>query len=57
MRFHGPQKRKTLSFSTYDIVITTYETLVSQQKKHKDPKYGDTLFSFAWHRIVLDEGM
>jgi hypothetical protein len=41
----------------YDIVITTYETLMSQQKKHNDPAYTDTtLFSFAWHRIVLDEG-
>jgi SWI/SNF-related matrix-associated actin-dependent regulator of chromatin subfamily A3 len=41
----------------YDIVITTYETLMGQQKKHNDPAYtGTTLFSFAWHRIVLDEG-
>jgi len=56
MRFHRPQKHKLLSFSTYDIIITTYETLVSKQKKHKDLKHGDTLFSFAWHRIVLDEG-
>jgi SWI/SNF-related matrix-associated actin-dependent regulator of chromatin subfamily A3 len=41
----------------YDIVITTYETLMNQQKKHNDPAYTDTtLFSFAWHRIVLDEG-
>jgi SWI/SNF-related matrix-associated actin-dependent regulator of chromatin subfamily A3 len=57
-RFHGPQKKhRILIFSPYDIVITTYETLVSQQKRQRDSKYGDTLFSFAWHRIVLDEGI
>jgi SWI/SNF-related matrix-associated actin-dependent regulator of chromatin subfamily A3 len=41
----------------YDIDTTTYETLMGQLKKHNDPKRtDDTLFSFAWHRIVLDEG-
>jgi SWI/SNF-related matrix-associated actin-dependent regulator of chromatin subfamily A3 len=57
MRFHGSQKRKTLSLSRYDIVITTFETLVRQLKRHENPKcIEDTLFSFSWHRIVLDEG-
>jgi len=41
----------------FDIVITTFETLASEQKNHLNPKYiKDTLFSFFWHRIVLDEG-
>ncbi|EXJ84685.1 hypothetical protein A1O3_05355 [Capronia epimyces CBS 606.96] len=54
--FHGSQKRKLLSLGGYDIVITTYETLMGQLKKHNDPKRtGSTLFYFAWHRIVLDE--
>lgn len=57
MRYHGSRKRKTLSISSYDIVITTFETLVRQRKKHMDPKcLDDTLFSYSWHRIVLDEG-
>jgi SWI/SNF-related matrix-associated actin-dependent regulator of chromatin subfamily A3 len=57
MRFHGVQKRSTLDFGRHDIVITTFETLVRQQKKHVDPEYKqDTIFSFSWHRIVLDEG-
>ena len=57
LRFHSSQKRKMLSVGSYDIVITTYETLMGQQKKHNDPTHTDTtLFSFAWHRIVLDEG-
>ncbi|TVY84850.1 DNA repair protein RAD5A, partial [Lachnellula suecica] len=57
IRFHGSQKRKTLSLGQFDIVMTTFETLASEQKKHLDPKYTkDTLFSFFWHRIVLDEG-
>ncbi|EXJ71754.1 uncharacterized protein A1O5_05564 [Cladophialophora psammophila CBS 110553] len=56
LRFHGSQKHKLLSLGSYDIVITTYETLMGQLKKHNDPKWTDgTLFSFAWHRIVLDE--
>lgn len=46
-----------LSLGNYDIVLTTYETLMGQLKKHKDTKWTEsTLFSFAWHRIVLDEG-
>ena len=57
MRFHGSNKRKTLVLGNYDIVITTFETLVRQQKKYIDRKYiEDTLFNFSWHRIVLDEG-
>jgi SWI/SNF-related matrix-associated actin-dependent regulator of chromatin subfamily A3 len=41
----------------YDIVITTFETLERQHKKHNNSKgIEDTLFSFSWHRIVLDEG-
>jgi SWI/SNF-related matrix-associated actin-dependent regulator of chromatin subfamily A3 len=57
MRFHGSQKRKVLTLGIFDIVITTFETLVRQQKKHLDPKcVEDTLFSFSWHRIILDEG-
>ena len=42
---------------SFDIVITTFETLVRQHKRHIDAnKKEDTLFSFLWHRIVLDEG-
>lgn len=56
MRFHGTQKRKTLALGRHDIVITTFETLVRQLKRHLDSKVvEDTLFSFFWHRIVLDE--
>jgi SNF2 family DNA or RNA helicase len=56
MRFHGSRKRKALSITYYDIVITTFETLVRQRKKHIDPKcLEDTIFSYSWHRVVLDE--
>ncbi|CZR65227.1 uncharacterized protein PAC_15127 [Phialocephala subalpina] len=56
MRFHGTQKKKTWTLGNFDIVITTFETLVRQQKRHEDPECrDDTLFSFSWHRIVLDE--
>jgi hypothetical protein len=57
-KFHSSQKRKLLSLGGYDIIITTYETLMGQMKKHNDPTWtNSTLFSFAWHRIVLDEGI
>ncbi|KAK5558978.1 hypothetical protein LTR46_003167 [Exophiala xenobiotica] len=55
-KFHSSQKRKLLSLGGHDIIITTYETLMGQMKKHNDPAWTkSTLFSFAWHRIVLDE--
>lgn len=58
MRFHGSQKKKTWALGNFDIVITTFETLVRQQKRHENPECrDDTLYSFSWHRIVLDEGM
>jgi SNF2 family DNA or RNA helicase len=57
-KFHTSQKRKLLSLGGYDIIITTYETLMGQMKKHNDAtETGSTLFSFAWHRIILDEGI
>ncbi|TVY46997.1 putative SWI/SNF-related matrix-associated actin-dependent regulator of chromatin subfamily A member 3-like [Lachnellula occidentalis] len=57
MRYHGSQKRKTLSLGRFDIVITTFETLAGEQKKHLDSSnIKDTLFSYFWHRVVLDEG-
>lgn len=57
IRFHKAQKRKILTLGSFDIVITTFETLVRQQKKFLDVNNKeDTLFSFSWHRIVLDEG-
>jgi SNF2 family DNA or RNA helicase len=57
MRFHGNTKRRTLDLARHDIVITTFETLVSEQNRDLNPEYQkDTLFSFSWHRIVLDEG-
>ena len=56
-RLRGPRKRKAPSLSYYDIVITTYETLVRQRKKHMDTKvFEENVYSYAWHRIVLDEG-
>ncbi|KUJ09951.1 uncharacterized protein LY89DRAFT_675458 [Mollisia scopiformis] len=56
MRFHGTQKRKIWTLGNFDIVITTFETLVRQQKRHEDTEIREeTLFSFSWHRIVLDE--
>ena len=42
----------------FDIVITTYETVSQEWKKSKQSSVplARSLFSFLWHRVVLDEG-
>lgn len=44
----------------FDIVLTTYNTVAMEWKSRKSVKARGTsslLFSYHWHRIVLDEGM
>lgn len=49
--FHGPRRiQKVNELTSYDVVITSYETLVSESKKD------GLLFKIKFHRIVLDEG-
>ncbi|KAF4944314.1 hypothetical protein FSARC_14703, partial [Fusarium sarcochroum] len=48
--YHGPKRQEVWdSIDSLDIVLTTYETLKSDQSK-KSP-----LFELVWARIVLDE--
>jgi SWI/SNF-related matrix-associated actin-dependent regulator of chromatin subfamily A3 len=44
--------------SSYDIIVTTYNTVASEWKKHKSSRARtcrNQLFSALWHRIILDE--
>jgi SNF2 family DNA or RNA helicase len=49
--YHGADRdRLTSALQSQDLVLTTYETLVSEWRT------GGALCSNKWHRIVLDEG-
>ncbi|KAF3767761.1 hypothetical protein M406DRAFT_338474 [Cryphonectria parasitica EP155] len=48
--YHGNDKLKATELKTYNVVITSYGTMVSD-KTNKGP-----LFSMSWERIILDEG-
>lgn len=56
---HGP-KRSTIpsELAKYDVVITTYQILVSEfDKSHPDPNKGAQAgcFGVHWFRVILDE--
>ncbi|KAG8532866.1 uncharacterized protein KY384_002744 [Bacidia gigantensis] len=55
---HGPQRTKRFEdLKKYDIVITTYQILVSEHgsssEREDGPKYG--CFGLHWYRVILDE--
>ena len=52
---HGPQRAKSFKeLRTYDVVITTYHTLVSEHGSSEgNLKVG--CFGLNWYRIILDE--
>ncbi|KAK3342470.1 SNF2 family N-terminal domain-containing protein [Neurospora tetraspora] len=56
---HGPKRSTTPSELTkYDVVITTYQILVSEHdKSHPDPNKGAQAgcFGVHWFRVILDE--
>lgn len=61
--YHGTKQKRlnTESLRSFDVVITTYGTLVSEYGECEDvlkrgavPKRG--IFSQTWRRVVLDEG-
>jgi hypothetical protein len=56
--YHGGKRKSMLSsLSGFNIILTTYETVVSDEKKSSHPGAAQkSLFSFAWRRIILDEG-
>lgn len=57
--YYGPGRQASLSeLENCNVVITTYNVVSSEWKQRKRPKKEDNfdVFSFKWHRIVLDEG-
>lgn len=49
--FHGPNREyKARKLSQYDIVLTTYQLVVTEEKNE------GCLFQVKWKRIILDEG-
>ncbi|TFK73969.1 hypothetical protein BDN72DRAFT_789912 [Pluteus cervinus] len=48
------------ALANYDVVITTYQTVVGQlagpEKPEKRRKVESTLFDIQWKRVILDEG-
>ncbi|PQE05627.1 hypothetical protein CJF30_00007805 [Rutstroemia sp. NJR-2017a BBW] len=57
-RFHGVSKPAVDQLHTFDVVITTYNTVAIHWKAFKNRSTrSPSLFSVYWHRIILDEGM
>jgi SNF2 family DNA or RNA helicase len=62
--YHGPTRQKQLKqIESYDVVLTTYETLkadcpkvVRGKRKAVNDERSGGLHEFRWHRVVLDEG-
>ncbi|KAI0376507.1 SNF2 family N-terminal domain-containing protein [Hypomontagnella monticulosa] len=52
-RHHGQSRFGTQTSPYPDIVITTYQTVQSEYKRRNQRP--STLFSYHWHRIILDE--
>lgn len=56
--YHGTQRRrKALELMTYDIVLTTYDTVVGDdfQSTNSSKNEARSLHACEWHRVVLDE--
>ncbi|KIY01312.1 uncharacterized protein Z520_02864 [Fonsecaea multimorphosa CBS 102226] len=56
--FYGPDRQQNTNFQDYDIVVTTYTTVLSEWKNRGVPrsqKDSSPLFRTFWHRVILDE--
>ncbi|KAI0187560.1 SNF2 super family protein [Xylaria flabelliformis] len=52
---HGPQRTKKFEdLRRYDVVITTYQILVSEHN-HSNDKVKAGCFGLHWYRVILDE--
>ncbi|XP_017003180.2 transcription termination factor 2-like [Drosophila takahashii] len=54
LTFHGPSRRDIglEEFRSYDLVITSYNTVVSELKRYGN---ASLLFAVHWNRVILDE--
>ncbi|KAI5458920.1 SNF2 family N-terminal domain-containing protein [Mariannaea sp. PMI_226] len=54
--YHGPNRKDVTELMCYDIVLTTYDTLIADETRRSESSAKDeTLRSREWSRIVLDE--
>ena len=56
--YHGRRRKIEVAvLAGFNIVITTYETVVSEKKRASQPMAHQTnLFDVTWRRIIMDEG-
>lgn len=57
--YHGRQRKLDISeLARFNIVLTTYETVVADKKKAlSQAAHQKSLFGISWQRIILDEGI
>lgn len=56
--YHGEERARHFSeLLDFDLVFTTYGTVVKEMNAKERMKSRDILYSIAWFRIVLDEGL
>lgn len=46
-----------MRLTSFDIVITTYETVASDWKSVQSQTPSKSLFDITWQRVILDEGI
>jgi SNF2 family DNA or RNA helicase len=49
--YYGRRRRDLGDISSYDIVITTYDTLMSDRNRLEQ------IYEIEWARLILDEGI
>ncbi|KAL2820861.1 SNF2 family N-terminal domain-containing protein [Aspergillus cavernicola] len=56
LTYHGRSRKEVLNdLDSYDIVITTYNTLAKEHDAKSLGRGKSPLHNFAWYRVVLDE--
>ncbi|KAF7954691.1 hypothetical protein EAE96_005810 [Botrytis aclada] len=53
--YHGHNEKSIGFLRQFDVIITTYHTIAAIWKHHSAHQDDESLYSFTWHRVVLDE--
>jgi len=54
-KYYGSAKGK-VPLADFDVVLTTYDTLVAEGVSSRGKNKNDRIQSIDWYRVVLDEG-
>lgn len=54
-KYYGSAKGKS-RLTDFDVVLTTYDTLVAEGVGSRKKNGNDMIQSIDWYRVVLDEG-